>query len=157
MKGWVHNFYSSREGQAVMASKEVRHEMPFLFNYNSTPLRGKIDLLFSPEGKGWCLLDFKSSSNESGMLESYAIQMRLYSLAVRALFGMFPERSTLFFLPRGRAVDVDIGPEAMKGLDGWLKAFFDAEEKTSNGATAFPARRRGECRWCEYGKYCEGL
>ena len=154
LKGWVHNFYSSREGQAVMASKEVRHEMPFLFNYSGTPLRGKIDLLFSPEGRGWCLLDFKSSSNESGMLESYAIQMRLYSLAVRALFGVFPERSTLFFLPRGKAVDVDIGPEAMKGLDEWLKAFFEAEEKTSNGATAFPARREMGCRWCEYGKYC---
>ncbi|HHT9139582.1 MAG: UvrD-helicase domain-containing protein [Planctomycetes bacterium] len=154
LKGWVHNFYSSREGQAVMASKEVRHEMPFLFNCSGTPLRGKIDLLFSPEGRGWCLLDFKSSSNESGMLESYAIQMRLYSLAVRALFGTFPERSVLFFLPRGRAVDVDIGPEAMKGLDEWLKAFFDAEEKTPNGAIAFPARREVGCRWCEYGKYC---
>ena len=156
LKGWVHNFYSSREGRAVMTSREVRHEMPFLFNYSGTPVRGKIDLLFSPDGKGWFLLDFKSSSDESGMLESYTVQMRLYSLAVKALFGAFPEESILFFLPEGKAVTVDIGPEAMKGLDGWLKDFFDAEEKTPGGANAFPARREIGCKWCEYSKYCGG-
>ncbi|MFN3466691.1 MAG: UvrD-helicase domain-containing protein, partial [Candidatus Brocadiales bacterium] len=154
LKGWAHNFYSSREGQAVKTAREVRHEMPFLFDYSGTPMRGKIDLLFSPYGKGWSLLDFKSSSDESGMLESYTVQMCLYSLAVKALFGAFPEESILFFLPEGRAVTVDIGPEAMKRLDVWLTDFVEAEEKTPGGADAFPIHQGGGCRWCEYSKYC---
>lgn len=167
LKGWVQNFYSSKEGQTVMHSKDVRHEIPFLFNYSGTPVRGKIDLLYSPEGKSshgkspeglsWYLLDFKSSNSNPEMLKSYTIQMQLYSLAVKALFGTFPEQALLFFLPEARPVTIDISEEAMKRLNEWLKTFFTAEEKRpgpSDLDTTFPARQRESCRWCEYSKYC---
>ncbi len=153
LKGWVQNFYSSREGQMVKTSGEVRREMPFLFNYGGTPVRGKIDLLFSPNGKDWNLLDFKTSSSESEALKSYEIQMRLYSLSVRALFGKLPERAILFFLPEGKTTEVDIAPETMRELDEWMKDFFTKEE-APRGTNAFPAQRKQNCRWCEYSKYC---
>jgi ATP-dependent helicase/nuclease subunit A len=153
LKRWVQNFYTSREGEMVVASRDVRHEMPFLFNCSGTPMRGKIDLLYSPQGMNWRLLDFKSSSRDPEMLESYTIQMQLYSLAVKAIFGALPEEVVLFFLPEGKAVTVDIGPVAMKRLEEWLRGFFAAEE-TILDAAAFPACRRRSCRWCRFDKYC---
>lgn len=162
VKEWVQNFYSSREGQIVLNARDVRHEMPFIFNYNGIPVRGKVDLLFSPEdkvrhgesaiGTSWYLLDFKSSNPPQAdpeVLESYSIQMRLYSMAVRALFGTLPAQAMLFFLPEAKSEAIDITPEAMEQLDEWLKTFFSAQEEEN-----FPAYRRRDCRWCEYRKYC---
>jgi ATP-dependent helicase/nuclease subunit A len=176
LKEWIRNFYSSREGRLVMGSTEVRHEMPFLFNYCGTPIRGKIDLLFSPKGKGYHLLDFKSSSLPGADTDrlrparqmaggSYTLQMQLYSLAVKTLFGTLPEQALLFFLPEAKSITVDISAEAMKGLEEWLKTFFTAEEEGPDPTRAdvtFPTRKGqarlpsgGQvCGWCEYGKYC---
>ncbi len=157
LKGWVKNFYASREGKAVMTAKEVRREMPFIFNYQGIPIRGKIDLLFSPRREDWYLLDYKSSSSTPYIIDSYSVQMRLYSLAMEVIFGRLPGQAMLFFLPEGKGVAVDITPKVMSELDRWLGTFFDACEKMPSHAwsATLSAQVRRSCKSCEYKRYCE--
>lgn len=145
IKRWVEDFYSSPLGQEVRVAKEVEREIPFIFAYRGNPIRGKIDLLFSPEGQGWHLVDFKSTD----MLEGYQFQMQLYSLAVEAVYGRMPLEAVLFFLSSRTALPVDISPKAMGVFEKRLEGFFRARE----GET-YPIKRGPYCLWCDYQQYC---
>ncbi|MFQ5863406.1 MAG: UvrD-helicase domain-containing protein [Candidatus Brocadiales bacterium] len=148
---WVVDFYSSPVGCMVKTSQRAEREQPFVFKHRGNPIRGKIDLLFSPNGSGWHLLDYKSSSLIPKDMKGYEFQMQLYSLAVEAIYGQKPDEAILFFIASGEAVHVDTSSRAMKGfLEDELESFFRAQE----GGT-YPERKGPHCEWCEYQGYCE--
>jgi len=147
---WVMGFYSGPVGRAVKDSRKVERELPFVFKHRGNPIRGTIDLLFSPDGSDWHLVDYKSSSVMPKEVQGYEFQMRLYSLAVEAIYGRKPLKATLFFTVPKKAVPVDISSIAMKDLEDKLESFFNAQE-----GGAFPERKGPQCDWCGYRGYCE--
>lgn len=146
---WVMDFYSSPLGRRVKDSKRVERELPFVFNHKGNPVRGTIDLIFSPNGSGWHLVDYKSSSVMPKEIQGYEFQMQLYSLAVEAIYGQRPREAALFFIASKEAVPVDTSPGAMKDLGDKLESFFNAQEGES-----LPERKGPHCEWCEYHDYC---
>ena len=147
---WVMGFYSGPVGRAVKDSRKVERELPFVFKHRGNPIRGTIDLLFSPDGSDWHLVDYKSSSVMPKEVQGYEFQMRLYSLAVEAIYGRKPLKATLFFIVPKEAVPVDISSIAMKDLEDKLESFFNAQK-----GGAFPERKGPHCDWCGYRGYCE--
>ncbi|MFQ5956499.1 MAG: UvrD-helicase domain-containing protein [Candidatus Brocadiales bacterium] len=148
---WVMDFYSSPVGYMVKTSQRVERELPFVFNHGGNPIRGKIDLLFSPSGTGWHLLDYKSSPVVPKEMKGYEFQMQLYSLAVEAIYGQKPLETVLFFIASKEAVHVDTSPRTMKGLEDKLESFFKTQEEGT-----YPERKGPHCEWCEYRGYCNG-
>lgn len=146
---WVSDFYSSPIGRMVKRAPRVERELAFVFYYRGNPIRGKIDLLFSPNGSGWYLLDYKSSSADQVELRGYEFQMQLYAMAIDAVYGQGPEEAVLFFLATGETLQVDISPPAMVALEERLGLFFKAQEEGS-----YPKVKGQHCEWCEYRRYC---
>ncbi|MCQ4574445.1 MAG: UvrD-helicase domain-containing protein [Candidatus Brocadiales bacterium] len=147
---WVEDFYSSSLGRMVRDSEMVERELPFVFNHKGNPIRGKIDLLFSPDGSGLHLVDYKSSAVIPKEVKGYEFQMRLYSLAVEAIYGRRPREALLFFIAAKEAVPVDISPGAIKRLEDELETFFRAR-----GRDVLAEIKGPHCEWCEYHAYCD--
>ncbi len=60
----------------------IEHEFDFLFALENVVLRGQIDLWYEQDGE-IVLVDYKTDREETP--ENYALQLRLYALALRAL------------------------------------------------------------------------
>jgi ATP-dependent helicase/nuclease subunit A len=97
-------------GARVRGAIRVEREREIVFPVGSAPrlLRGIIDLHFE-DAQGSVLVDYKtdrvSDAEAPAKAEEYALQMRLYALALE-LEGNKPERAVLFFLRLGRAIEV---------------------------------------------------
>ncbi len=154
---WVTDFYAGRIGGMVQDSKRVERELPFVFNYGGgpvgspggNPIRGTIDLLFSPDGSEWRLVDYKTSSAVPKEVGGYQFQLRLYSLAVEAIYGQRPGEATLSFIASNETVPVDTSDSAMQDFRDKLDSFFRGQD-----ADTFPERKGQHCDWCEYSGYC---
>ncbi|MHC4198146.1 MAG: UvrD-helicase domain-containing protein [Planctomycetota bacterium] len=150
---WVTDFYAGRIGRMVQDSKRVERELSFVFNYGGSPggnpIRGTIDLLFSPDGSEWRLVDYKASSAVPKEVGGYQFQLRLYSLAVEAIYGQRPSEATLSFIASNETVPVDMSDSAMQDLRDKLDSFFRGQD-----ADTFPERKGQHCDWCEYSGYC---
>jgi ATP-dependent helicase/nuclease subunit A len=146
---WVTDFYAGRIGGMVQGSKRVERELSFVFNYGGNPIRGTIDLLFSPDGSEWRLVDYKTSSAVPKEVVGYQFQLRLYSLAVEAIYGQRPGEATLSFIASNETVPVDTSDGAMQDFRDKLDSFFRGQD-----ADTFPERKGRHCDWCEYSGYC---
>ncbi|MEE9200904.1 MAG: UvrD-helicase domain-containing protein [Candidatus Brocadiales bacterium] len=148
---WVEDFYSGPVGSVVKTARRVERELPFIFNHRGNAVRGVIDLLFSPNGADLHLVDYKTSTAIPKEIRGYEFQMRLYSLAVEAIYGRRPREALLFFIALQETRPVDISVGAMKGLEDELESFFRAQEHDT-----FPEKKGPHCEWCEYRGYCGG-
>jgi hypothetical protein len=121
----VHGFRDSDLGAATRAvpRERLRREQAFLFAHGRTAVRGQIDLVFRSDD-GWVVVDYKASEFEEPD-DDYALQMRLYALALEAVTGDVPLRLVLFSLPSARAVDVSCGPDDLAQLRAGLLSEFD--------------------------------
>ena len=75
-------------------------------------LKGQIDLWFE-EGGELILVDYKSGRDESRSGE-YALQLRLYALALLRYAGRLPDRAVLFYLWSENAVEVSLGEKELR-------------------------------------------
>ena len=113
-----------------------------------TILRGVIDLVFR-EPSGWVIVDYKAGSLDQAD-DAYALQMRLYALALRGVTGELPRRTLLWSLPDARAADVSAGGGDVAALEaGLLRDFTD---RSARGDFAPPDER--PCFRCAYRASC---
>jgi ATP-dependent helicase/nuclease subunit A len=152
----VETFRRSDLGRRSQAGAALR-EVPFAITRLGATLRGQIDLILDPAGAAMTLVDFKTSripaSEVKEKAADYALQLRLYALATRELFGRPPHRACLHFLHPDVQHDVDISPSAMEAAEGAIHSFFAAHRTNS-----YPQRPASHCYSCGYLQlYCPGL
>ena len=98
------------------------------------------------------VIDFKTGKKPGDLTKKSLpdnIQLNLYSRAVQELYGVLPQKTSLYFLGDDTQVDYIPTPES-------IAAF----QETMNGlvekilAEEFPATPSWGCRWCDYSLLC---
>jgi CRISPR/Cas system-associated exonuclease Cas4 (RecB family) len=108
-------------------------------------LRGQIDLWFE-EGGEVVLVDYKTDRDEASS-EGYALQLRLYAIALERYVGRRPDRAVLYYLRSNRAVDISLGDVELAAARESVREFREAQERLQ-----FDLKVGEQCGKCEYWK-----
>jgi len=96
--------------QRVIKSGNYQKEVPFTYKDNGTIFEGVMDVVFR-EGEGLVVLDFKTDKLERSDLnpriEHYRPQARVYSDAIKTIFGVPPKEVILYFLHLMEPVSIE--------------------------------------------------
>jgi ATP-dependent exoDNAse (exonuclease V) beta subunit len=146
-------FRQSALGRRAAAAPTVEREFDFLMEVENVVLRGQIDLWFEDRGKT-VLVDYKtdrvSAADAPARAERYALQVRLYALALERLTGRAPAEAYLYFLRPNAAVPVDLRPSLFDAPEAAVREFREAQERLH-----FPLHEGQHCRTCpHFGRLC---
>ncbi len=141
-------FRKSALGRRAAAATMIEHEFDFLMEIENLVLRGQIDLWFEDRGKT-VLVDYKtdrvSAAEAQARAEQYALQLRLYALALERLTGHAPDEAYVYFLRPNAAVPVDLRPSLFDAPEAAVREFREAQERQH-----FPLREGAHCRACPH-------
>ncbi|MGR3311588.1 MAG: UvrD-helicase domain-containing protein [Candidatus Brocadiales bacterium] len=153
ISNWIESFSASKIGERIRASQKIERELPFVFNYKGSLIRGRIDLVFGNGNNSYTILDYKSNNIGEKEIEAhvkhYELQMQLYANALESIYGHSPKEATLYFLVPGIAANVDVSEEAMSKMQEGLDTFLTTAERGE-----FPIIKGEMCNWCAYRKFC---
>jgi ATP-dependent exoDNAse (exonuclease V) beta subunit len=141
-------FQISELGQCAAAAVAVRREQGILFAVDGHVLRAQTDLWFD-DGRRQVLVDYKTDriadSEVSERTRIYAVQLRLYALAVEQAVGRRPDRAVLYFLEPDSAADVALDEESLRQAQETVREFF-----TAQSGVHFPLQTGPHCFHCPH-------
>jgi ATP-dependent helicase/nuclease subunit A len=138
---WKRQFDASELGRRVASAARVEREFDFSLAIEDVVLRGQIDLWFE-EGGELVLLDYKTDRDESSV-HGYALQLRLYALALERYAGRVPDRAAMYFLRTGKLVEVSLLREDLEEARRAVRRLASAQD-----ALDFPLNVGEQCRRC---------
>jgi ATP-dependent exoDNAse (exonuclease V) beta subunit len=141
-------FQASELGQRAARAVTAEREFDFVMEIEELILRGQVDLWFEENGR-LVIVDYKtdqlSASEAPARAASYAIQLRLYALALERLLGQSPQEAWLYFLRPAVAVPVSLGPAELEAARRALRTFREAQESLQ-----FPPQPGEQCFRCPF-------
>jgi ATP-dependent helicase/nuclease subunit A len=141
-------FRKSALGRRAAAAATVEREFDFLMELEDLVLRGQIDLWFEERGKT-VLVDYKtdrvSAAEAAARAEQYAVQLRLYALALERLNGRAPDEAYVYFLRPNVALAIDLRPSLFDAPEAAVREFREAQERQD-----FPLRVGERCHTCPH-------
>ena len=145
-------FPRSSFGRRVAGASRVEREFDFLLAVEDVVLRGQIDLWFE-EGGELALVDYKTdrvaAEEAAARAADYAVQLRLYALALRRLTGRAPDRAWVYFLRPETAAPVEITPALLAETEALVREFREAQS-----TLVFPPREGPHCDACPQRGLC---
>jgi ATP-dependent exoDNAse (exonuclease V) beta subunit len=143
-------FQSGALGRRLANAARVEREFDFLLALEDLVVRGQIDLWFEEAGRIE-IVDYKtdavSAAEAPRRTHEYALQLRIYAMAVERLTGRAPDRAWLHFLRPNAVVEVDLSPSLLDGPEHVIADFITAQENLD-----FPLRETDACPRCPYYK-----
>jgi RecB family exonuclease len=113
-------------------------------------IRGQIDLWFE-EGGELTIVDYKTdavtASETRQRAQDYALQLKLYALAVERVAGRAPNHAWLYFLRPDKPVEIDLTPSLLDSPQQIVRDFQAAQSKLE-----FPMNVAEHCRRCQFYK-----
>jgi CRISPR/Cas system-associated exonuclease Cas4 (RecB family) len=95
------------------------------------------------------LVDYKTdrvgAAQAPARAEQYALQLRLYALALERLNGRPPDEAYIYFLRPNTAVPVDLRPSLFDAPEAAVREFREAQERLH-----FPLHEGEHCRACPH-------
>jgi ATP-dependent exoDNAse (exonuclease V) beta subunit len=148
-------FRRSALGKRSAAASRVEREFDFVMAVEDVVVRGQVDLWFEEVG-GLTIVDYKtdavSGPEAHQRAGDYALQVRLYAMAVERIAGRAPDRAWLHFLRPDKAVQVDLTPSLLESPEQVVRDFRAAQESGE-----FPMNPGRQCERCGfYKKECAG-
>jgi len=132
----------------------VAAEKRFQFPLNGRRVKGSIDRIEqTPEGE-YVVVDFKTGVKPSSLTKNSVladIQLNLYSLAIREMFGKLPQRASFYYIRDNRMVDYFPTEETVGLFAETAKSIISAVCAERFGPT--PSYQT--CRFCDYADLCE--
>ncbi|MBV9506652.1 MAG: UvrD-helicase domain-containing protein [Acidobacteriia bacterium] len=146
-------FRRSTLGQRAARASRVEREFDFLMAVDGLVIRGQIDLWFEEAGE-LIIVDYKTDTvtalEAHRRAEDYAVQLRLYALALERYLGRAPDRAWLYFLRPNTPIKVDLAPSLLDSPEQIVREFQDAQ-----ATLQFPLREAEHCLRCEFfGELC---
>ena len=146
-------FQNGPVGRRAAQADRVEREFDFLLAVEDLVIRGQVDLWFEQNGE-LCIVDYKTDNVTAAEAHEraldYALQLRLYALAVEQVAGRAPSRAWLHFLRPNTLVEVDLRPSLLDAPEQVVRDF-----QAAQSAVAFPLAEGPHCRRCEfYKKLC---
>jgi ATP-dependent helicase/nuclease subunit A len=141
-------FRQSPLGRLVVRASRVEREFDFLMAVEGLVVRGQIDLWFE-EGGELAIVDYKTDAVTAAearrRAQDYALQLRLYAMAVERLAGRAPSRAWLYFLRPNTPVEVDLAPSLLDSPEQAVRDFQQAQSTPD-----FPLRAGERCHRCPF-------
>lgn len=134
-------FRSSDLGRRVETAARIEREFDFLFETDDVIVRGQIDLWFEEAGE-LVLVDYKTDRDESAG-EGYALQLRLYALALERYAGRRPDRAVLYYLRSNRMVEISLTDADLAAARTAVRELREAQDQLR-----FPLKVGEQCRKC---------
>ena len=134
-------FRSSDLGRRAESAKRVEREFDFLFETDDIIVRGQIDLWFEEDDE-LVIVDYKTDRDESAG-EDYALQLRLYAVALEYYTGRRPNRAVLHYLRSDRVVEISLSDADLAGARSAVRELKQAQDRLQ-----FPLRVGEQCRKC---------
>jgi CRISPR/Cas system-associated exonuclease Cas4 (RecB family) len=144
----VQRFQASELGQRASRASRVEREFDFVMAIEDVVLRGQIDLWFEEAGE-LLLLDYKTDNvrPEDAPLRAaaYALQLRLYALALERITGRMPGRAYTCFLRLGQAIPIAMDKPFLEEAKKLVRLFREAQS-----SLRFDLREGEQCGRCPY-------
>ena len=141
-------FRQSPLGRRLERASRVEREFDFLMAIEDLVIRGQVDLWFE-EGGELAIVDYKTDSVTAAeahrRAQDYALQLRLYALAVERFAGRAPDHAWLYFLRPNTVVEVDLTPSLLERPEQIVRDFEEAQSKLE-----FPLNEGERCRRCQF-------
>jgi ATP-dependent helicase/nuclease subunit A len=146
--GLANVFRESPLGRRVAKASRVEREFDFLMSVEDLVIRGQVDLWFI-EGGELVIVDYKTDAvtppQARERARDYALQLRLYALAVERAAGRPVDRAWLHFLRPNVPVEVDLAPSLLDSPEQIVREFQEAQ---STGV--FPLNEGERCHRCAF-------
>jgi len=143
-------FRKSDLGRRAERAARVEREFDFLLSVEDLVIRGQVDLWFE-EGGELVLVDYKTddvrAAEAQDRAHDYALQLRLYAMAVERAAGRAPDRAFLHFLRPDRVVEINLAPSLWESPDQVVREFQEAQSNLE-----FPLNEGERCRRCPFFK-----
>jgi len=143
-------FRQSPLGRRAAKAARVEREFDFLMAVEDLVVRGQVDLWFV-EGGELAIVDYKTDAVTAAQAhqraQDYALQLRLYAMAVERVAGRAVDRAWLHFLRPNTAVEVDLAPSLLESPDQIVRDFREAQSKME-----FPLNEGEHCLRCPFYK-----
>ncbi len=141
-------FRQSPLGRRAARATRTAREFDFLMALEDLVIRGQVDLWFE-EGGELVVADYKTDEVNSAeahhRARDYALQLRLYSIAVEHVAGRAPDRAFLHFLRPNTLVEVDLTPNLIESPEQTVRDFQQAQSRLD-----FPLIEGDHCKRCPF-------
>ncbi len=141
-------FGSSGLGRRVAHAQRVEREFDFVMALDDVVLSGQIDLWFE-EGGELVLADYKTDKVEpadaAAHAESYALQLRLYAMALEGLTGKAPDQAFVCMLRTGQAIPIQLGRVLLEEARQVVPALKQAQD-----TLRYELREGEQCHRCPF-------
>ncbi len=141
-------FDASEMGRRLARAERAEREFDFMLAVEDVVVSGKIDVWFEEAGE-LVVLDYKTDRDEAAA-EEYALQLRLYALALERYAGRIPDRAALCYLRSGRVMEVSLEHPELERARETIRGLTAAQSRLE-----FPLKVGEQCRRCWfYGGMC---
>jgi ATP-dependent helicase/nuclease subunit A len=141
-------FRNSAIGRRLERAVRVEREFDFVLALEDVVVRGQVDLWFE-EGGELVIVDYKTDvvngAEAHQRARDYAVQVRLYAMAIERFTGRPPDRAWLHFLRPDKLVPVDLRPSLLESPEQIVREFRDAQESGD-----FPMNLGPHCHRCSF-------
>lgn len=141
-------FRRSALGQRAERATRVEREFNFFLAVEELVIHGTIDLWFEERGE-IVIVDYKTDAvagqEAHHKAEDYAIQLRLYAMALERFAGRPVHRAYLHFLRPNTMVEVDLTPSLLESPEQVVRDFQEAQERLE-----FHLKEGEQCRRCGF-------
>ncbi|MEK7408153.1 MAG: UvrD-helicase domain-containing protein [Acidobacteriota bacterium] len=141
-------FWASDLGRQAATARRAEREFDFLLAVEGMALNGRIDLWFEADGQ-LVLVDYKTDDvtgeEAAARGQTYALQLRLYALALEAQCGRLPDRALLCWLRPNVVTPVALEASLIEAAKASVRALALAQAQVH-----FPLREGGHCRRCSF-------
>jgi CRISPR/Cas system-associated exonuclease Cas4 (RecB family) len=149
----VSRFQSGELGKRAARAGRLEREVGFVMALEDIVLSGRIDLWFEEAGE-LVLVDYKTDrvrpEDAAEHAGSYAVQLRLYALALERILGRLPDRAFVCLLRPGQAVPVGLDVPLLEEARNLVRAFREAQSSLQ-----FELHAGEHCARCRfYGELC---
>jgi ATP-dependent exoDNAse (exonuclease V) beta subunit len=143
-------FHDSPLGQRAARATRLEREFDFLMAVDETVVSGQIDLWFEDQA-GIVIVDYKTDRVDADDVPhraaAYALQLRLYAVAVERVTGRPPSAAYIYFLRPNVAQPVDLAWSLLDAPDQIVRALREAQSSLE-----FPLIEGDHCRRCPFHK-----
>jgi DNA helicase-2/ATP-dependent DNA helicase PcrA len=143
------------KNSAFLACIPEAQEMKFNLDINGSKLIGFIDQINIYDDKSIEIIDFKTGKPKNQKSADESLQLSIYAIACRDIYGRLPEKVTFYNLTNNEKVSSSRTEEQLEETYNGLCADIDniLAEKTK-GAECFRENPGFHCRWCSYNWVC---
>jgi len=125
-------------------------EKSFLLEIGEVLLKGVVDRADRLEGGGVEIMDYKSGKPKDKLSAEDQLQLRLYALAAKEVFGLDPRRISFYYLRENRALSFEQKPS---DFDQTRERILELVGQVQKGDFT-PSPSKVKCRGCDFKALC---